>query len=417
MLEKIFKHKIISLALAALIILSIYRFASGPAGGRELGGAQTPPVYVELGEASFGTMREVGLYYGSLTAAQQFVVSPRVGGQVKNLNVDIGDRIHSGQLLASLDDDEYRLARDQAAYNVSLAEAQLAEAEANLQLAQSDMKRQSNLASKRIVTQSDFETAENKLLQAEARLLLAESQLRSANSQLEEADLRLSYTQVSSQWPEDSPRYVAERMADEGELITANSPIFNIVSLDPLLVVVEVIEKDYPRIQPGQEAELQTEAWPGETFKGRVLRVAPVLSATSRQARVELEVSNPDLRLKPGMFTEVKFIFKELKNVWSVPQDVPFRRSDGFVIFVADPGTKTVQLRPVILGLSENGQVELVGAEAIEGPVVFIGQHLLEDGMSYRLPERNDPSRQADSSQKTETEARAEESGGLEQGS
>ncbi|MDL2226953.1 efflux RND transporter periplasmic adaptor subunit [Deltaproteobacteria bacterium OttesenSCG-928-M10] len=386
-MRKIAQHKILSLIVLALVGLAVYRFIAGPAGGGPGGRGGSPPVYVELGEARFGTMREVGLYYGSLTAAQKFAVSPRVGGQLKTLFADIGDRIESGQLLAVLDDEEYRIARDQSAYNVGLAEAQEAEAQANLRLAQSDMNRQSSLADKRIVTQSDFETAENKLRQAEARLMVAESQLRGANSQLADAALKLSYTQISSTWPEGGPRFVAERMVDEGELLTANTPIFNIVSLDPLLVVVEVIEKDYPKIRIGQEAELRTEAWPGEVFKGRVVRVAPVLSAASRQARVELEVVNPDLRLKPGMFTEVIFIFKEVQNVWSVPQDVPFRRREGFVVFVADPAAKTVKMVPVSLGLVENGRVELVDAPAIDGPVVFLGQHLLEDGMNYRLPE------------------------------
>lgn len=172
---------------------------------------------------------------------------------------------------------------------------------------------------------------------------------------------------------------------DEGDLVTANTPLFSVVSLSPLLVVVDVIEKDYPKIRIGQEAELRTEAWPGEVFTGKVLRVAPVLSATSRQARVELEVANTDLRLKPGMFTEVVFIFKEVRDVWSVPLDVPFRRRDGFVIFVADPETQTVKMQPVTLGLVDNGRVELVDAPAPGGPVVFLGQHLLEDGMGYRL--------------------------------
>ena len=379
-------HKVLAVLVLAFLILGGVRFVSGgrPPDSQSPGG--TRPVYVELGQATFGTMREVGQYYGSLTAAQKFAVSPRVSGQLETLLVDIGDRVESGQLLARLDDDSYILIRDKAAHDVQLAEAQYAEALANLSLAQSDMRRQSSLADKRIVSQSDFETAENKLRQAEARTLVAESQLSGVKSQLADAALQLSYTQVSATWPEGGVRFIGERLIDEGDLLAANTPILTVVSLDPLLVVVEVIEKDYPKIKVGQEAELRTEAWPGETFTGRVVRVAPVLSASSRQARVELEVANPDLRLKPGMFTEVAFIFKEVRDVWSVPQDVPFRRRDGFVIFVADPETQTVKMMPITQGLVEDGQVELVGAPAIGGPVIFLGQHLLEDGQAYKLP-------------------------------
>jgi RND family efflux transporter MFP subunit len=301
--------------------------------------------------------------------------------------VDIGDRVESGQLLAQLDADEYSLARDRAAHNVQLAEAQYAEAQANLDLAKSDMARQASLSEKRIVTQSDFETAENKLKQAEARHLVAQSQLSANKSQLKDAELTLSYTRVSAVWPEGGARYVAERLADEGALLTPNTPVVSIVSLDPLIVVVEVIENDYPKIKMGQEAELRTEAWPGEVFTGRVIRIAPVLSDTSRQARVELEVANPDLRLKPGMFAAVLFVFKETGQVWSVPQDVPFRRTDGFVIFVADPASSTVKMLPVNLGLVDQGRVELIDSPPIDGPIVVLGQHLLEDGQGYKLPE------------------------------
>jgi len=167
--------------------------------------------------------------------------------------------------------------------------------------------------------------------------------------------------------------------------VTANTPIMTIVSLDPLLVVVEVLERDSPRLRAGLEAALRAEAWPGEVFRATVVRVAPVLSAQTRQARVELEVPNPGLKLKPGMFAEVVFVFREVENVWSVPLDVPLRRQEGFVIFLADPENKTVRLLPVTLGLVDGERVELVGAPPLDQPVVFLGQHLLTDGQGYRL--------------------------------
>ena len=83
-----------------------------------------------------------------------------------------------------------------------LAEAQLAEARANLSLAERDLGRQSKLSQKSIVTQSDFEAAENRKLQAEARLSVAAAQLESAMNQLADAELQLSYTKVTATWPD-----------------------------------------------------------------------------------------------------------------------------------------------------------------------------------------------------------------------
>jgi len=378
------RHKFITLVVLIFFGLVSFRLASAIFGGAAAGGGPGREVYVELGRAEFGTLREVGIYYGSLTSPRQFSVSAQVGGRLEKLWADLGDEVVSGQALAQLDDAPYQLARDEALHRVRLNEAQFQEAEANLRLAQSDMNRQSSLAGKRIVPQAELETAENKLRQAEARRAVAESQLSAARSQLADADLKLSYTKVSAAWPEGDHRYIGRRLVDEGGLVTANTPILTLVSLAPLLVVVDVLEKDYPRLRVGQEADLRTEAWPGETFRARVARVAPVLSAETRQARVELEVANPDLRLKPGMFAEVAFVFREVENVWSVPLDVPFRRREGFVIFLADPENKTVRLLPVTLGLVDGGRVELVEAPPLDQPVVFLGQHLLSDGQGYK---------------------------------
>jgi RND family efflux transporter MFP subunit len=179
---------------------------------------------------------------------------------------------------------------------------------------------------------------------------------------------------------------VGARLADTGALVAANTPILDVVSLDPLLVVVDVIEKDYPRISVGMEASVRAEAFPGRTFQATVKRVAPVLSASSRQARVELEVPNPGLKLKPGMYAEAVFTFDRREGVWSVAADVPYRKYDGHVIFVADPATGKVEERRVRLGIREGDRVELLDSGPIEGPVVTMGQHLLRDGQAYRVP-------------------------------
>ena len=388
-------HKKTCLAVLILAALTVVRLVNGQA-APFVKPSGIEPVYVELGAATLGTMRELGRYYGSLSAPNRYFLSTKASGEIKTLLANIGDRLVSGQLVAVIDDEEYVLARDRAAMDVRLAEAQLAEAQANLELAESDMRRQSSLTKKSIVTQSEFETAQNKLLQARARLDIAESQTLAARNQLADAELRLSYTKVVASWPESAGvpsefRYVGARLASEGQLVTANTHLFELVSIDPLLVEVDVIEKDYPKFFPGMEASLSTEAFPGQTFKAKVLRVSPVLSSDSRQARMELEVDNHDLKLKPGMYADVTFVFDEHQDVWSVAEDVPFRRQDGYVVFVADQAKGEVSLVPVELGLQENGRVELVGVKEINGPVVVLGQHLLQDGQAYRVAGGEEP--------------------------
>ncbi|MDR1487233.1 MAG: TolC family protein, partial [Deltaproteobacteria bacterium] len=238
----LFAHHIkITIVLVILAGFTVFRLVNGQAALFDKS-SELEAVYVELGAAHFGNMRELGRYYGSLSAPSHFVLSAKVGGEIKSLKVNIGDKLNNGELVAVIDDEEYVIARDRAAMAVKLAEAQLSEAEANLSLADSDLKRQTSLIEKNIVPHAEFEAAENRHLQAQARLAVAESQLQSASNQLLDAELKLSYTQVAASWPNgdsanenlDDFRYVGTRLVNEGQLVAPNSPLFDIVSLNPL---------------------------------------------------------------------------------------------------------------------------------------------------------------------------------------
>ncbi|MDR1080870.1 MAG: biotin/lipoyl-binding protein, partial [Deltaproteobacteria bacterium] len=209
-------HKKIAAVVVLFAGLTVFRLVSGQAAPHS-GGFGSEAVYVELSRADFGTVRELGLYYGTLSAPSRFSLAPRVGGELREILVDIGDRLESGQVVAVMDDEEFRLARDRAQLAVTLAEAQLAEASANLFLARNDMSRQENLSRKSVVAASELEAAENRLRQAEARLGVAESQLASAGNQLADAELKLSYTRVTASWPAgDSRSPLAARSSPGG---------------------------------------------------------------------------------------------------------------------------------------------------------------------------------------------------------
>jgi RND family efflux transporter MFP subunit len=103
---------------------------------------------------------------------------------------------------------------------------------------------------------------------------------------------------------------VAERFVEEGDTVSANSPLLSVVELDPLQAVIHATERDYGRLTRGQDALLSTDAWPGEIFPARIERVAPVFQENTRQARVELRVENADHRLKPGMFIRATVVLE-----------------------------------------------------------------------------------------------------------
>jgi RND family efflux transporter MFP subunit len=219
-----------------------------------------------------------------------------------------------------------------------------------------------------------------------ARHEVAQAQVRQKEASLEAARVRLSYTRIAARW-DGGPdtRVVGRRFTNEGAMLQANEPIISIVNTQNLIAVVNVIERDFPFIRIGQTATVRTDAYPEKNYQGQVIRFAPVLEETSRQGRVEVLIANSEGLLAPGMFARVRLEFSRLDNVLSVPRAALARRNDVQGIFVADTENMKADFIPVILGLTDGDLVEIREPE-IQGYVVTLGNHLLEDGMNIVIP-------------------------------
>ena len=179
---------------------------------------------------------------------------------------------------------------------------------------------------------------------------------------------------------------IGERFVDEGALLQVNQPIVSILENDILTAVVYVVEKDYPKIKVDQRAIISTDAYPNKTFTGTIVRIAPLLQESSRQARVELEVPNTDLLLKPGMFIRARIEFAVVENATLIPLAALVRRDGTQGIFIVDTNNLKARFVPVKVGIVSNEQVEILEPE-ISGLVATLGNHLLEDGADITLPE------------------------------
>ena len=200
------------------------------------------------------------------------------------------------------------------------------------------------------------------------------------------AKVRLEYTQIHV--PSNNSagyRVVGERFVDEGAMLAANTPIVSIIDIGTLIAVIHVIEQDYPKISIGQEAAISTDAFPDRSFSGRVLRIAPILKEKSREARIEIEIPNPQKRLKPGMFVRAQIQFEKHENATVVPTAAVIKRNNSQGVFVVDPEGKAASFVPVALGIVDSKSAE-IRAPVITGSVVVLGQHLLEDGASIIIP-------------------------------
>lgn len=384
----------VKIALAAVLILAGWGAVRLFFGKKTVEGPRGISVAVETAPVRRGPIQDLGLFSGTLIPKTSFTVASKISGRIKQLLVDIGDTVRQGQLVAVLEDDEYRQQVVQAEADLRVAQANLAEAKSSLELAERDLERARSLHAKGIQSDSQMDSAVAAYEAQEARFNVALAQEANRTSALETTRLRLSYTRIQSSWERGSSvRYVGERFVTEGSMLTANGAILSIIELEPITAVIFVTDRDSYRLTPGQEAAILSTAFPGESFAGRVARMSPLLNETSRQARVEIEIRNPEGRLKPGMFISAQVEYDRREQATIVPLSSVVERNGQSGVFLADKTEKKAKFVPVKTGIVSGEWAEIVEPAALTGDIVTLGQHLLEDGFGLLLPEAGGGSR------------------------
>ncbi len=354
---------------------------------------RTRPVPVEVAQIERAPIELRRSFTGNLNAHAEFVVAPKVSGRIDQLNVDLADTVKRGQVVARLDNAEYVQAVKQAQANLVVAQANLAEAESLLQIAERELQRIEKLRARGVTSESQRDVAKADQLAKEAHVQVTRAQVERAQADLELARIRLGYTAVTADWRGgDGKRTVAARLVDEGETVSANTPLLRIVELDPVTAVFFVTERDYGLLQPGQEAELHTDAFPGEAFHGRIVRIAPVFRESARQAQVEMRVDNPQVRLKPGMFVRATVTLRRVPEAVIVPEQALVTREGKNGVFMLADNGRSVSWREVQVGIRDGDRVQLTGEE-LQGRVVVLGQQLLDDGAAVLLPQQREQDR------------------------
>ncbi len=376
---------IIVLAVLAAVGWLIYGriAASRSAGGGQR--SEVPPVAVELSPVQQAPIREIGEFTGSLYAFSEFALAPKVAGRLEKILVHIGDPVKDAQLVAVLDAEEYRQQVTQAEAELAVARANILEVRSTLENARREYERTVELRQKKIASESQRDAAESEYNAQQAKLQVVQAQVAQKEAALRIAQVRLQYTQIRVPPNSGHDRVVGERFVDEGALLSINTPIVSILDITRMIGVIHVIERDYARIRTGLEVKVTTDAYPGRIFEGRVLRIAPMLKEKSREARVEIEIANPEAVLKPGMFVRARIQFAAFDNATVVPAAAVVLRDGAQGVFVADRQAGTARFVPVTVGVREAGRVQIVSPE-LSGEVVTLGMHLLENGAPIIVP-------------------------------
>jgi RND family efflux transporter MFP subunit len=311
---------------------------------------------------------------GNLIGAVTVDVVPKVSGRIETVAVRLGDPVRRGQLLATLEDRELREQLRQTEASLEVSRATMRQRDADLKNSQSNLERSRNLFARNLIARQALDDAEARNDAALAQVDLARAQAAQSSARLEELRINLSNTRILS--PVDG--FVGSRRLDPGAFVGTNSSFLSVVDIHFVRLVANLVEKDIRRIVLDMPAQVEVDAYPGEVFKGRVARLAPVLDPATRTAEMEVEVPNPESRLKPGMYARVQFVVAERADALTVPRNALVDLEGTRGVFVVDG--KTARFKPVQTGIVDGEAVEIKEGLGDNATVITLGSASLRDG-------------------------------------
>ena len=343
----------------------------GPGRGGPGGRAPMP---VDMAPA---TRREVVDYItvvGNLIGQATVDVVPRVGGRIESIPVKLGDRVTKGQTVVKIEDDQIREQINQRMASLKVNEANVQQRENDAKLTETIYARMKAQYDRDLLSKQLLEDAEAKYNTAVSNVGVAKAQLVQMQSSVDELKITLANTTVTS--PVDG--FVSKRVLDQGAFAGANTVILSVVDIGIVRMVANLVEKDMKRVQPGVQAVVEVDAFPGEQFTGQVSRVAPVFDPATRTAPMEIEVPNPGFRLKPGLYARVKLTVDRRPNALTVPRgaiaDIEGKRG----VFMLE--NQVARFHEVKTGLQDNERVEILEGLNEGQRVVTVGTLALRDG-------------------------------------
>jgi RND family efflux transporter MFP subunit len=343
----------------------------GGAGARGGGRGQ---LTVELAPVVHADVNRELSVVGNLIGDQTVSVVPKTAGRLEDIVVKLGDRVNRGQRIAKIEDEEIREQVRQAEAAFEVAKATIRQREADLLLAKTNAERSRSLFQRQLLPQQTLDDAEAKFQSAQAALDLARAQNTQSQARLDELRFTLQNTIITS--PVNG--FVSRRTVDPGAFVSPSTPVVEVVDITRVRMVANIIEKDLKQIAVGDMARVEVDAFPGEDFMGRIARVSPVLDPATRTAPLEVEISNAQFRLKPGMYARVGIITEAHPDALVVPTNavVDVNGTRGVYLSVNSVAT----FHPVKLGIEGNERTEILDGVAAGDRVVTTGAAGLRNG-------------------------------------
>ncbi len=301
---------------------------------------------VTVATAVMKTVPQDETYSSTVQANVTNNIAPQSGGRIQKINVEIGDFVSKGQILAEMD------------------KVQLEQTKLSLVNDSTEFVRLSALYKEGAISKSDFEAVE----------LGYKVRKTTYNNLLENTVLRAPVSGV-----------ITARNYDRGDMYAMQQPIFVLQQITPVKLLVAISENDYTKVKKGDKVSLTVDAFPGRTFEGRVNRIYPTVNAMTHTVNVEVVVTNSDRALRPGMYAKVKVSFDPRTSVVVPERAVTKQQGSGQrIVYVLD-AENNVNVRVVSLGRHLDGEYEILSGLGEGEVVVTKGQAALKGGIKVEV--------------------------------
>jgi membrane fusion protein (multidrug efflux system) len=313
---------------------------------------------VEVAKVEIMTLVDETQAVGSLRSRQGVMLRPEVAGRVKQIFFNDGQRVRKGQLMVQLED--------------QLQQAQVAQARAELSIAEANHKRNQELVAQNFISQRSLDESAAALEVSRAKLSLAQATLQ-----------RL---QVLA--PFDG--ITGLKQINVGDYLKDGADMVNVEDIDAVLLDFRLPERFQAKVRAGQKAQLTVDALPGRPFSAIVQAVDPLIEANGRSVGVRGCIDNRQQQLRPGMFARVNAVFGSRDNALVIPEEAIIPQGGRtFVVKVVQgdkPDVRVSERVAVKVGFRQPGKVEIVEGLAAGDTVVTAGhQRLQKDGTAVRV--------------------------------
>ena len=302
---------------------------------------------VEVMTAGYRDVPQESAYSSTVEAYATNNIMPQQGGRIRKINVEVGDYVTKGQVLAEMD----RLQLDQTALQIQNDEIEYARLKA--------------LYEEGGVSQSDFEAAE-----------LGYKLRRTSYDNLEENTILRS----------PITGFVTARNFDKEDMYSMTAPIFTVQQVTPVKLLVGVSESEYTKVTKGDEVTVTVDALPGRTFSGKVGRLYPTINPATHTFQAEITVPNNDRVLRPGMYARVTITYGTNHSIVVPDQAIVKQEGTGQrYVFILRADNATVSFVPVTLGRHIGTEYEVLEGLSEGDRVVAKGQTGLRDGSKVQV--------------------------------